>query len=88
MVGIPTLSAAFTGLRAEGAATAAGSPVGALTSDGSLPANLQGENVNEDLRLLALQSEIQRHDRRIALASNMMKARHDTAKAAIGNIRA
>jgi hypothetical protein len=45
------------------------------------------EQRSEDLKLLALQNEIQRHDRQISLVSNVMKARHDTAKAAIGNIR-
>lgn len=50
----------------------------------SLPS---GQQVSEDMKLLALQSEIQRHDRQITLVSNMLKAQHDTAKSAIGNIR-
>jgi len=58
---------------AQAASTAVGGPL--LTA------------ASEDLKLIALQSEIQRHDRQITLLSNMLKARHDTAKAAIGNIR-
>jgi hypothetical protein len=47
----------------------------------------QNQNMNEDLQLLALQDQIQRNNRQIALVSNVMKARHDTAKSAISNIR-
>ena len=40
-----------------------------------------------DLELLALQERIQRTSRQVMMVSNVMKGRHDTAKAAISNIR-
>ena len=54
-------------------------PLGAFTN--------QGQGMSEDLKLLALQDQIQRNNRQIAMVSNVMKARHDTAKAAISNLR-
>lgn len=42
---------------------------------------------SDDLRLLALQDQIQRCNRAIQLLSQVMKGRHDTAKEAISNIR-
>lgn len=54
-------------------------PLGAFAS--------QGQGMSEDLKLLALQDQIQRNNRQIAMVSNVMKARHDTAKAAISNLR-
>lgn len=40
-----------------------------------------------DLKLIALQAEIQRNNRKVRMLSNVMKARNDTAKSAISNIR-
>jgi hypothetical protein len=48
---------------------------------------MQNQGMTDDLQLLALQDQIQRNNRQIALVSNVMKARHDTAKSAISNIR-
>jgi hypothetical protein len=45
------------------------------------------QRMSDELELLTLQSEIQRRNRQIALLSNVLKARHDTAKAAINNLR-
>ena len=48
------------------------------------------ENVTggtSDLQLLALQQKIQSHNRQITLLSNVMKARHDTEKSTLRNIR-
>lgn len=48
------------------------------------------ENVTggtSDLQLLALQQKIQSHNRQITLLSNVMKARHDTEKNTLRNIR-
>jgi len=91
LVGGPLLSAAVARVRAGADTTgatssSAASASAAPSSTDSLKA-LQEQQISEDLKLLALQSELQRHDRQISLVSNMMKARHDTAKQAIGNIR-
>lgn len=91
VVGGPMLSAAVAGARAGADVTGASGLLkgasGAGSDQGDALKALQEQKVSDDLKLLALQSEIQRHDRQIQLVSNMMKARHDTAKAAIGNIR-
>jgi len=45
------------------------------------------QRMNDELKLLALQDRIQRDNRQVTMVSNVMKARHETAKAAISNIR-
>jgi hypothetical protein len=97
VVGAPMLSAAVARARTGADAAFAGSSSGAAgeptttsapaASESDALRAMQKERVSEDLKLIALQSEIQRHDRQVTLLSNMLKARHDTAKAAIGNIR-
>ncbi len=86
VVGLPVLSAAVAG-----AAPETSGPARSLAGvgNGSLEATraLGKQGLDEDLQLLALQREIQRHSRQVALVSNVMKARHDTAKAAITNMR-
>ncbi|MCA9529849.1 MAG: hypothetical protein KC543_06915 [Myxococcales bacterium] len=42
---------------------------------------------DEAMRLLALQAQISREERQYTTLSNVLKARHDTAKAVIGNVR-
>ena len=46
----------------------------------------QGEMSNH--QLLALQMEVQQQNQRFTTVSNVMRAKHDTAKAAVSNIRA
>lgn len=47
---------------------------------------MQRENQVFNLQYLALQTDIQNENRRFSTMSNLMKARHDTAKAAINNM--
>lgn len=47
---------------------------------------MQRENQQFNLEYLQLQNEIQADNRRFSTVSNLMKARHDTAKAAINNM--
>jgi len=46
----------------------------------------QGELSNQ--QLLALQQQVQQESQRFTTVSNVMRAKHDTAKAAVSNIRA
>jgi hypothetical protein len=46
----------------------------------------QGQASN--LQLLALQEQVQQENQRFTTVSNVMRAKHDTAKAAVSNIRA
>jgi hypothetical protein len=48
---------------------------------------MQRESQAFNLEYLALQESMQSENRRFTTMSNLMKARHDTSKAAIGNIR-
>ena len=46
----------------------------------------QGQMSN--LQLLALQQQVQQENQQFSTVSNVMRAKHDTAKAAVSNIRA
>jgi hypothetical protein len=45
------------------------------------------ENHSFNLQLLALQEEVQTENRRFTTLSNVVRASHDTAKAAVSNVR-
>ena len=45
----------------------------------------QGQASN--LQLLALQEQVQQENQRFTTVSNVMRAKHDTAKAAVSNLR-
>jgi hypothetical protein len=48
---------------------------------------MQRESQAFNLQLLALQEDVQQENRRFSMVSNVLRARHDTAKAAISNVR-
>jgi hypothetical protein len=48
---------------------------------------MQRESQSFNLQLLNLQTEVQDENRRFTTISNVLKSSHDTAKAAVGNIR-
>jgi hypothetical protein len=98
----PVLAAAVHDARvgAAGAITgAAGAgPIGgtAPAATGGAAGNTEMTNVESlmqqgqmsNLQLLALQQQIQQENQRLTTVSNVMRAKHDTAKAAVSNIRA
>ena len=98
-VGAPLLMSAVrlpaavagAGLSAGGAAAGSGSLAGnGAGGDGDMMSQmkeLQQQSRDMNLEMLALQEQVQQENRRFTTASNVLKARHDTAKAAIGNIR-
>jgi hypothetical protein len=45
------------------------------------------ESQQFNMQMLALQEEVQQENRRFTTLSNVVRASHDTAKAAVGNIR-
>jgi hypothetical protein len=98
--GAPVLSAAVSNVTAL-AATAAG-PSGVLPVGSRTPASVAsvaGAPARDDMwgllhlqdmqsrEFLALQNEMQRESREFNAISNVIKVRHDSAKAAINNIR-
>ena len=49
---------------------------------------MQADSQAFNLQYMALQEEVQQENRRFTTVSNVLKAKHETAKGAIGNIRA
>jgi hypothetical protein len=98
----PVLAAAVRGARADVVSGTAGSPPegasAALPAEAAAAAvgggpdlagvqAMQRESQAFNLQLLALQEEVQQENRRFSTVSNVLRARHDTAKAAISNVR-
>jgi hypothetical protein len=48
---------------------------------------MQRESQAFNLQLLNLQEDVQQENRRFTTLSNVLRAKHDTAKAAVSNIR-
>ncbi len=104
VVGGPILAAAVHDARAGAARAVAGPGAGAPTAASPAAAlagaaatgNPEATNVDammqqgqmSNLQLLALQQQVQQENQRFTTVSNVMRAKHDTAKAAVSNIRA
>ena len=91
-VGATNAIAGTTGSAAPGggaAAAALGAAAGGAASPGmtSVEAMMQ-QGQASNLQLLALQEQVQQENQRFTTVSNVMRAKHDTAKAAVSNIRA
>lgn len=74
------LGSAGTGIPAEGTSSTAGSSTPGLES-------ALADTRNDNLAMLLLQKRINEESRDYSAMSNVLKARHDTVKNAIGNIR-
>ena len=90
----PVMAAAVHGARVEAtAAVGGGSATAPASSSGGAP-DLSGvqpllqDGQASNLQLLALQQQIQNESQQFSTVSNVMRARYDTAKAAVSNIRA
>jgi len=91
----PATSAAALGTSASPAAalgTAAGATATATAAGGSpdmtsVEAMMQAGQAS-NLQLFALQEQVQQENQRFSTLSNVSRAKHDTAKAAVSNIRA
>jgi hypothetical protein len=78
---------------AAGMSGAVGGPLAAASGTGSTSdmANVQAmmqDGQSSNMQLLALQQQIQDESQRFSTVSNVMRAKFDTAKAAVQNIRA
>jgi hypothetical protein len=91
----PVMAAAVHGARVQATAAVAGDATAAagggsstgstdLTSVQSVMQDGQASN----MQLLALQQQIQNESQQFSTLSNVMRARYDTARAAVSNIRA
>lgn len=78
------------GVVGAGLTTLAG-PAGALLTGGgsgtSALSSLQQQQQDANLEYLKLQMEVQNENRQFTTLSNVLKSRHDTARAAINNLR-
>lgn len=77
---------------APGTALAAAAPEGSAglgggTSEIEAMRQLQKEGQQHNVQYLMLQKDVQDENRRFNVASNLLKARHDTARAAVNNMR-
>jgi len=70
----------------DAAAPSAGSSTGALGESGQSP-DMVSQVHDDTMQLLELQQRISLEQRQYMTTSNVMKARHDTAKQVINNVR-
>ena len=92
-VGVISGAAAAPGALAAGAAPtgAAGVAAAAAGPGSSDISNVQAmmqDGQSSNMQMLALQQQIQEESQRFTTVSNVMRAKYDTAKAAVSNIRA
>jgi hypothetical protein len=80
--GVAGPAGAATGAAALAAGSAAGNPEMA-----NVEAMMQQGQIS-NVQLLALQQQVQQENQQFTTVSNVMRAKHDTAKAAVSNIRA
>jgi hypothetical protein len=81
------------GATVPGALGAGAAPVGptGAAAPGSDLSNVQSmmqDGQSSNMQMLALQQQIQEESQRFTTVSNVMRAKYDTAKAAVSNIRA
>jgi hypothetical protein len=88
-------SSAIAGGAMPGGPVGPGSPPAALAAAAATGnpemANMEAvmqQGQASNLQLLALQQQVQQENQRFTTVSNVMRAKHDTAKAAVSNIRA
>jgi hypothetical protein len=74
---------------AGGSVPGADAVVGATSTGGEMEAMhaMNRESQQFNMQMLALQEEVQTENRRFTTLSNVVRARHDTAKAAVSNVR-
>ena len=74
-----------------GSGTAGLASVGSAAGASGTPASVQSmmqDGQSSNMQMLALQQQIQEESQRFTTVSNVMRAKYDTAKAAVSNIRA
>jgi hypothetical protein len=86
VLGGPVLAAAVHDARAGATGSLTGSTTGSAAG-GDVQSMLQDGQAS-NLQLLALQQQIQNDSQQFSTVSNVMRAKYDTAKAAVSNIRA
>ncbi len=93
MVTAGTATVAGAGTTMNGTTGSSGVPGNLLASGGdqsdlATMQSMQRESQVFNMQLLELQEDVQQENRRFTTVSNVLRAKHDTAKAAVSNIRA
>ena len=83
----PAAAASGPGMPGSATGAAALAGTGAGHSDLATMQAMQRESQVFNMQLLELQEEVQQEKRRFSTLSNVLRAKHDTAKAAVSNIR-
>jgi hypothetical protein len=83
--GAPAAAASQASVGPGAALAAAGT--GSDATDLATMQAMQRESQAFNMQLLALQDQVQQDSQRFSTLSNVMRAKHDTAKAAVSNIR-
>jgi len=83
----PLMAAAVHDARAGATAGLGGTGLQSSGNPGDIQSMLQDGQAS-NLQLLALQQQIQSESQQFSTVSNVMRAKYDTAKAAVSNIRA
>jgi hypothetical protein len=86
-----SVSAPGASFEAAGSWTAGLPPAGGGAGASGTPPNVQSlmqDGQSSNMQMLALQQQIQEESQRFTTVSNVMRAKYDTAKAAVSNIRA
>ncbi len=91
-LGLPTTPLLTAALSSSGSSSNALEDGDALTDSSSdsadpLMASATGSSQSQQMQFINLQQRISDENRRYSTLSNVLKARHETAKNAIGNIR-
>jgi len=92
--GAGNVAPASPGAAGMGSASGTSNVPASLSSPGSDQSDLatmqamQRESQVFNMQLLELQEDVQQENRRFSTVSNVLRAKHDTAKAAVSNIRA
>lgn len=82
-----TSAATAQSLAPEGGAAGAGGGVPAAGAEGGSLESALSQSANQNLYFIEVQERISAESRNYSAISNVLKARHDTVKNAIGNIR-
>jgi len=87
--GASVVTAAVRGAGRAGAASTSGESASAGSASGEAGSveNVLAQSADQNLYFLRIQEELQSENRRYSALSNVLKARHETVKNAIGNIR-
>jgi hypothetical protein len=84
----PVMAAAVHDARVGATGALGASPTASASGSPGDVQSLLADGQASNLQLLALQQQIQNESQQFSTVSNVMRARYDTAKAAVSNIRA